>query len=103
MMRALIIGDTGGIGAAVAAHLAGQGADVTGLSRARDGLNLTDEGSIARVLGALDGAFDLIFVATGALGQPEKTLKVLDPAQMAAQFALNAMGPALVLKHALHL
>lgn len=102
-MRALIIGDTGGIGAAVAAHLAGQGADVTGLSRGRDGLNLTDEGSIARVLGALDGAFDLIFVATGALGQPEKTLKVLDPAQMAAQFALNAIGPALVLKHALHL
>jgi NAD(P)-dependent dehydrogenase (short-subunit alcohol dehydrogenase family) len=46
-------------------------------------------------------------VATGALEiggtAPEKTLRALDPAALAAQFALNATGPALVLKHALWL
>ena len=45
--------------------------------------------------------------ATGALqigdAAPEKTLRALDPDTMAAQFALNAIGPALVLKHALPL
>ncbi len=55
-------------------------------------------------LGALDGPFDLIFVATGALDgagrPPEKTLKSLDPAAMAAQFAVNCIGSAMVLKHA---
>lgn len=107
IMRAVIIGASGGIGAALCAHLAGQGAEVVGLSRSVDGLDVTDEASIAQHLGALSGPFDLIFVATGALeldgAAPEKSLKSLDPARMAAQFALNAMGPALVLKHALRL
>ncbi len=55
----------------------------------------------------LDAPFDTIIVATGALeiagARPEKSLKALDGAAMAAQFALNAIGPALVLKHALRL
>jgi len=102
-MRALVIGDTGGIGAALAAALKGRGAEVTGLSRGRDGLDLTDEPSIAHAAAALSGPFDLILVATGALeidGRgPEKSLAALDPAAMAAQFAVNAIGPALLLKH----
>ena len=106
-MRALVIGATGGIGRAVADRLAGQGAEVTRLSRRDDGLDLTDEPSLARLLGALDGPYDRIFVTTGALEldgtPPEKSLRALDPAAMAAQFALNAIGPALVLKHALRL
>ncbi len=106
-MRAVIIGASGGIGAALAARLAAQGAGVVPLSRSVDGLDVTDEASIAHHLGALTGPFDLIFVATGALevngAAPEKSLKLLDPALMAAQFALNAMGPALVLKHSLRL
>lgn len=102
-MRALVIGDTGGIGAALAAALAARGDEVTGLSRSRDGLELTDEDSVARAAARLAGPFDLIFDATGALeidGRgPEKSLAALDPAAMAAQFAVNAIGPALLLKH----
>lgn len=81
--------------------------EVTGLSRSNDGLDITDEASIARVLGGLSGTYDTIFVATGALTAgghvPEKTLKSLTPEAMLAQFQVNAAGPALVLKHALPL
>lgn len=107
MERALVVGASGGIGAAVAAALAARGVAVTGLSRREHGLEVTDEASVARHLGALDGPFELIFVATGALeiaGRgPEKTLRALDPATLAAAFAVNAIGPALLLKHGLRL
>ena len=106
-MRALIIGASGGIGQALATHLEGTGAEVTRLSRRHDGLDLTDESSLSRLLGGLEGTYDQILVATGALeldgAAPEKSLRMLDPARMAAQFALNATGPALVLKHSLRL
>ncbi|MFN6979993.1 MAG: SDR family NAD(P)-dependent oxidoreductase [Gemmobacter sp.] len=106
-MRALVIGASGGIGAALAAALAGGGAEVTGLSRSGDGLDVTDEGSVAAALGALEPPYETVLVATGALTigphGPEKTIRALDPAALAAQFALNAAGPALVLKHALRL
>lgn len=102
-MQALILGHTGGIGAALAGALAPRGARVTGLSRA-EGLDLTDEPSVARAAHALAGQrFELILNATGALSlngaAPEKTIAALDPAVMAAQFALNATGVALALKH----
>ncbi|TGD62387.1 SDR family oxidoreductase [Tabrizicola sp. WMC-M-20] len=103
-MRTLVIGSSGGIGSALLAACAPDG---VGLSRRDDGFDLTDEASIARGLEALDGSFDRIVVATGALelngAPPERALRSLDPAAMAAQFALNAIGPALVLKHALRL
>jgi NAD(P)-dependent dehydrogenase (short-subunit alcohol dehydrogenase family) len=76
-----------------------------GLSRSVDGLDVTDAEAVARVMGALEGTFDRIIVATGALvidGRgPEKTVKSLDAGALVAQFALNAVGPMLVLKHAL--
>ncbi|WP_300440948.1 SDR family NAD(P)-dependent oxidoreductase [uncultured Mameliella sp.] len=107
MKNALIIGDSGGIGGAVAAHLRGQGVAVTGLSRSGDRLDVTDEDSLSAWLGALDGPFDMVFVATGALeiggAEPEKTLKSLDAKALADQYLLNAIGPALVLKHVLPL
>lgn len=103
-MRTLIIGSSGGIGAAI---LAAAGPGAVGLSRNRDGLDLTDEASIIRALGAVEGPFDRILVTTGALelngAAPEKTLRALDPGVLAAQIALNAIGPALVLKHSLPL
>lgn len=106
-MRALVVGSSGGIGSALCAALAARGAAVTGLSRSGDGLDVTDEASVARVLGGLEGTYDLILVSTGALEigphRPEKSLRALDPAALAQQFALNATGPALVLKHALRL
>lgn len=104
MKRHLIIGASGGIGSAVARGLQGE---VTGVSRSGDGLDITDEQSIARVLGGLSGTYDTVFVATGALTAgghtPEKTVKSLTPEAMLAQFQVNAAGPALVLKHALPL
>jgi NAD(P)-dependent dehydrogenase (short-subunit alcohol dehydrogenase family) len=104
-MRALVIGASGGIGGAMVAALAARGDQVTGLSRSGDGFDVTDEASIARAMGALEGPFQTVIVATGALvidgARPEKTLKAVDASGMAAQFALNAMGPMLVLKHAL--
>ena len=105
--RALIVGASGGIGAALAARLRGQGAEVVALSRSANGLDVTDEDSVSRLVGALDGPFDLIVVTTGALridgAGPEKSLRDLDAGALARQYALNAIGPALVLKHALPL
>jgi NAD(P)-dependent dehydrogenase (short-subunit alcohol dehydrogenase family) len=106
-MRALIIGSSGGIGRALCTALDRSGAEVTGLSRRDHGLDLTDEGSISATLAPLTGPYDLILVATGALEigthRPEKSLRTLDPAALSAQFALNATGPILVLKHSLRL
>lgn len=107
IMRALVIGASGGIGAALCAELGRRGADVLGLSRSRDGLDITDEASIAAALGSLLGEFDTVLVATGALALgdmvPEKNLRSLGAAALLGQFAVNAMGPALVLKHAARL
>ncbi|SFG23610.1 NAD(P)-dependent dehydrogenase, short-chain alcohol dehydrogenase family [Palleronia marisminoris] len=101
--RALVIGASGGVGAAMAAELEQRGSEVTGLSRREDGLDLTDEASIAKAIGALQHPFDLVFVATGALtstrAAPEKSLADLGSDELIAQIRLNALGPALVLKH----
>ncbi|WP_108500617.1 SDR family NAD(P)-dependent oxidoreductase [Paracoccus indicus] len=104
MTRALIIGASGGIGAALCQQLGADGADVVGLSRRDDGLDLTDQQSLRDHAGRLsDQRFDLIFNATGALvvngHQPEKTMDAVDAQAMAAQFALNATGVALVIRH----
>lgn len=103
MTNALILGATGGIGAAMAEYLAGQGVAVTGLSRA-DGLDVTDPVAVDRVLGALDGPYDLVFVAIGILAPPdavpEKSLGAIDAGHMAHVMAINAIGPALILRHA---
>jgi NAD(P)-dependent dehydrogenase (short-subunit alcohol dehydrogenase family) len=101
-MRSLVIGASGGIGAAVADALAQRG-EVTRLSRRDNGLDVTDEASVAAALASLDPPFDVIFVATGALGLPEKQLRALTAGALATQIAVNALGPALVLKHALRL
>ncbi|MEM1377427.1 MAG: SDR family NAD(P)-dependent oxidoreductase [Pseudomonadota bacterium] len=101
--RALIIGASGGIGSALSDELSSRGFEVTRLSRSRDGLDVTDQLSVDRVLGALSGTFDTIIIASGILapnGQsPEKSLDALTADNMAALFAANAIGPALVLRH----
>lgn len=100
MQRTLILGASGGIGSALAARLPG----AIGLSR-RDGLDWRDapQAELALQTVAAQGPFDLIFDATGALeidgNGPEKALKSIDADAIAAQFAVNAIGPALILKH----
>lgn len=101
MKSALILGATGGIGRAVVGALQADGVKVTALSRST-GLDITDEDSIAATLDGLS-PFDLVFVATGALTStravPEKSLRDFSADEAVAQFRLNAVGPALVLKH----
>ncbi|WP_293451967.1 SDR family NAD(P)-dependent oxidoreductase [Planktotalea sp.] len=101
--NALIIGASGGIGSALSKALKTRGVAVTGLSRSADGLDVTDEASVERVLGGLSQRFDLIIIATGALevngAEPEKSFKQISSAAMMNQFAVNAIGPALILRH----
>ncbi len=105
MKRALIIGSSGGIGRAMCDTLDTRGVMVTGLSRRAGQIDVTDEGSVASAMRAVAGPFELVFIATGALGisgaVPEKSIRSLSTADMQAQFLLNAIGPALVMKHAI--
>ncbi|MFC0200904.1 SDR family NAD(P)-dependent oxidoreductase [Paracoccus rhizosphaerae] len=103
-MRALVLGASGGIGQALSARLTADGVRVTGLSRSGDGLDLTQADTVAHHAGRLQGQdFDLILNAIGALvidgHQPEKSMDAVDPDAMAAQFALNATGVALAIRH----
>lgn len=106
--RALVLGASGGIGSAFTAALRTdlRCAAVEEVSRSRDGFDITDEASVAAAAVRFSEAelrFDLILCATGALvidGKgPEKTIKAINAGAMAAQFSLNAIGPALALKH----
>ena len=105
MGKALVIGASGGIGQALSLALESRGAQVSRLSRRTDGLDVTDEASVSAVLSKLTGPFETVFIATGALeiaGQgPEKSLRLLTAAALQAQFAVNAIGPVLLLKHLL--
>lgn len=111
---AVVVGATGGIGAAFADLLEEEDAHARiwrfGRSLARDAqLDLTDEASIAAAAArvAAGPAPSLILVATGVLSEdergPEKALRDLDPAWLARMFAINTIGPALVAKHFLPL
>lgn len=94
MTKTLIIGASGGIGAALAQACAGH--DLTTLSRREDGFDLADPDAM---LDGLDGPFDLVIVATGILGTPEKSLSAITAAEMQQLFAVNTIGPALILRH----
>ncbi len=105
--RALVIGATGTIGAAFTAALSADPrcAAVTALSRASDPpLDLLDQASIATAADHVkQSPFHLIIVATGVLHadafMPEKRLADLSVAQMEANFRINTLGPALLLRH----
>ena len=103
MQRVLILGNSGGIGSALERVYAARGDDVVGLSRSVEGFDVTDATSVQQHLAPLSG-FDVVIVATGALeiagAVPEKTIRAIEAEAMADQFRLNAIGPALVLRHA---
>jgi NAD(P)-dependent dehydrogenase (short-subunit alcohol dehydrogenase family) len=114
MSSAVVIGASGGIGAALAGALAEEGAfdTVHAFARSFDGarhLDLEDETSIAAAAAAVakGPAPTLILLATGLLHDdtrgPEKAMADLDPAWLARNFAINAIGPAIVAKHFLPL
>jgi NAD(P)-dependent dehydrogenase (short-subunit alcohol dehydrogenase family) len=99
--HAVIIGATGGIGAALANQLdADPGfARVTRLSRAT-GFDLENPASITAAAANLPAPPDLVICATGLLHTdglaPERALKMLSATAFAQAFAVNATGPALV-------
>ncbi|WP_203293665.1 SDR family NAD(P)-dependent oxidoreductase [Maricaulis parjimensis] len=109
--HAVVIGASGGIGSALVAELEAQGWTVTALSRRTSPpLDLLDEASIHAAAQALKEGGDtirLIIDATGFLHDdvfsPERSLRELDPDHFARAFALNATGPALLMKHFLPL
>ena len=114
---ALVIGASGSIGGALlnALQHSGNYAMAIGLSRqGRPPLDLLDEHSIQTAAGHLADVLKtqgltlrLVIDATGMLHtpghQPEKSWSQLDATQMAQAFAINAIGPALLMKHFLPL
>lgn len=118
-MRCAVFGASGGIGAALVGLLARRGdvGEVHGLARdplkvpaaaISQAFDIADEASIARACAGIGGPLDLVIVATGRLTSasgagPEKSWRALDAQAMAEMFTINAIGPALVAKHALPL
>jgi NAD(P)-dependent dehydrogenase (short-subunit alcohol dehydrogenase family) len=107
-MKALVIGSSGGVGQALTRRLRADPrfASVATLSRSENGLDITDEASViaaARRMQDAHDQFDLIINATGALvidgNAPEKTIRAISADAMMRQFLVNAVGPALLLKH----
>jgi len=106
--QAIVIGASGGIGSACVAALAAENrcARVVGLSRTSlPKVDLLDEATLAQAAATLasEGPYHLIITSVGILQsenlQPEKSLRALDPEMLARSFAINAIGPALVIKH----
>ena len=115
MSRVAIIGAGGGIGAALVEALATSGRYETVFALSRhpaggdggvvvtDRIDVAHPPSIAAAAERIGRRLDLVIVATGLLhdagGGPERSLKVLDAERLARSFAINTIGPALVLKH----
>jgi NAD(P)-dependent dehydrogenase (short-subunit alcohol dehydrogenase family) len=106
--NAVIVGASGGIGAAIADALEaewGEGS-VARLSRQAGTIDLKQEASIAGAaddLRARGFVPQMVIVAAGLLHNdtrgPEKSIRDLDADWMIENYHINAVGPALVAKH----
>jgi NAD(P)-dependent dehydrogenase (short-subunit alcohol dehydrogenase family) len=120
VMRCAVFGASGGIGAALVQALAARGdvAEVHAGSRSGTApvhakvrpfaFDLEDEASIAAACAAIGAPLDMVLVATGRLTRadgtgPEKSYRAVTAEGLAELFAINAIGPALIAKHALPL
>ncbi len=109
---AVVVGASGGIGQALVQALQSSGSFAATIAISRSSqpaLDLLDEQTIATCAAhvAQQGVVRLVIDATGVLHsggmQPEKSWLQLDAAHMAQAFAINAIGPALLMKHFLPL
>ena len=109
---AVVFGASGGIGRALveAVRTADRFEHVIGFSRSTSPpIDLLDEASLERAgkFAAAKGEIRLVIDATGFLHddrqEPEKSWRQLDAVKLARSFALNAIGPALIIKHVLPL
>ena len=105
---AVVIGASGGIGSALVSILNDTDCfkTVLGFSRSSPlAIDLNDEASLERAAkaAAAEGEIRLVVDATGFLHRdgegPEKTWRELDAQKLATAFAINAIGPALLMKH----
>ena len=117
--RAVVIGASGGIGAALVRGLIARNAkEVFAASRSRpeslpEGvewlpLDLDDKASIADAAQAVGKPLDCVIVASGVLSLPdgtgpERSYRQVEADAMARVFHLNTIGPALIAKHFLPL
>ena len=101
MKKVLIIGNSGGIGAALEQAYRRNGWECRGLSRQSQGMDFIRPETVPAALSLLDGFFETIIIATGALTigsvGPEKTIRAITGLGMANQMQVNAIGPALIL------
>lgn len=109
---AVVFGAGGGIGEALLARLSLEPAFRAAIGFGRASLppiDLENEVSLATAVARAAGAgpLRLVIDATGFLHdarqRPEKSWRDLDAAALARSFALNATGPALIMKHVLPL
>lgn len=109
---AVVFGAGGGIGSAMVRRLLADQCfeRVVSFSRtSKPAIDLLDESSLkgAAAFAAAQGEMRIVVDATGFLHdksqRPEKSWRELDSLQMSRSFALNAIGPALIMKHVLPL
>lgn len=112
MTSAVVIGSSGGIGAALAAAIEEEGAFDVVHRLARSGtdrIDIEDEASIAAAAARIAAGPPpaLVILATGMLHDathgPEKSYRELDAAWLARTMSVNAIGPAIVARHLLPL
>ena len=103
--RALVFGASGGIGQAFSRFLEDKlgSENVVNVSRSIDGFEISDEESVSKFSESIEGIFNLIINATGVLQTteegPEKTINAVKKKLMIDIMMINAIGPALLLKH----
>lgn len=116
-LRVIVVGSSGGIGAALVQQLieSPQVARIHALSRrgrshpslkvANLTFDFTDQSSLIAAAQALQevGPFDIIFIATGLLQgegiSPEKNIRAMSHEGLAKSFEINTIGPAMTAKY----
>ena len=107
---ALIVGAAGSIGGALNTSLCCSDAFSEILAVSRPALDVTSEGSVAALaekIANMSQELSLVIDATGYLhdanAMPEKSWRQIDPEHLVKAFRINAIGPAILMKHFLPL